>query len=151
MSVQVSTVERVSHPWREVGAMPDVRVIFAELPPGLLGLCDHDKRTIWLTTGMSQRQRRAVLKHELVHLKRGRVFSHFVKQEERAVEVATAHALIPLPSLIDALRWTQDVHELADELWAPADLIVVRMNHLHPAESRRIRQELSDLHETMTP
>jgi hypothetical protein len=131
--------------------MPDVRVIFAELPPGLLGLCDHDKRTIWLTTGMSQRQRRAVLKHELLHLQRGRVFSHFVEAEELAVEVATAHALIPLPALIDALRWTRDAHELADELWAPVDLVVVRMKHLHVSELCHIRRELSDLHESMTP
>jgi hypothetical protein len=139
------------HPWRYLRSRPDVRVIFVELPDGVLGFCDHEKKTIWLTTGMRQRQRREVLQHELEHLDRGRVAGHFEREEERAVEAATAHALITLPELLTALRWSRDMHEVADELWVPVDLVAVRWNHLHPAETAAVKRVLADVEEMIAP
>jgi len=139
------------HPWRAIRETPDVRVIFADLPAGLLGFCDHDKRTIWLTNGMSQRQRRAVLQHERTHLLRGRVCGHFEQREELAVEQQTAHSLIPLAALVDALKWSRDTHEVAAELWVPVDLLVVRMAHLHPSERPLVREVLAQVEEMISP
>lgn len=133
-------------PFQQLSDLPHVTLRFVDLPDGLLGFCDHDTDTIWLTKGMRQRQRRAVLQHELEHLRRGRVASnpHFANREEVAVEQATAHALIPFHSLYGALQWTRDAHELACELHAPVDLVVVRMNHLHPSETIRIRAMMAN-------
>lgn len=130
--------------------MPHVTLRFVDLPDGLLGFCDHDTETIYLTNGMRQRQRRAVLQHELEHLRRGRVAAnpHFASREEAAVEQATARALIPFPSLYAALQWTRDAHELACELHAPVDLVVVRMAHLHISESTKIRAMMANQDET---
>lgn len=117
----------------------DVTVIFAPLPGNLRGFCDHASLTIWLRAGMRQRQRRATLWHELEHLRRGPVFAHWREREEREIEEATARALIPLPTLLDALRWTRDAHELADELNVPVGLIATRVATIRqPAERAAI-------------
>lgn len=149
MSAPVRTVDAMHHPWRPLRDQPDVRVIHVELPDGMLGFCDHARRTIWLDSRMKQRQRRAVLQHERIHLERGPVCGHWETREEQAVEVATAHALIALPHLLDVLRWTRDVEEASFDLWVPAELLVVRMAHLHPAERAAVRAVLADVDEMM--
>lgn len=148
-SVVAASVPAMHHPWRRLRNLPDVRVVFVELPHGILGFCDHDKKTIWLDSRMKQRQRRAVLQHELLHLERGRVSGHWESREEVAVEVATAHALIALNHLLEALKWSRDLHEVAEELWVPADLLVVRMAHLHPAERAAVARVLGDVNELL--
>lgn len=126
-------------PWDELLHSPHITLHFVDLPPGLRGFCDHHSNTIWMRKGMRQRQRRAVLRHELIHLQRGPVFEHFQVEEEAAVEQATARALIPFGNLYTAYQWTRDAHELAHELHAPVDLVVVRMNNLHVSETVRLR------------
>lgn len=140
----------MTSPFQDLHDMPQVTLRFVDLPDGLLGFCDHDTETIYLTTGMRQRQRRAVLQHELEHLRRGRVAAnpHFASREEAAVEQATARALIPFSALYAALQWTRDAHEMACELHAPVDLVVVRMAHLHPSEATRIRVMMANQDET---
>lgn len=126
--------------------MNDVTVIEADLPSGLLGFCDHTTGTIWLRRGLRSRTRRAVLRHELEHLRRGPVFAHWQAREEAAVEDATARALIPLPALLDALRWSRDAYELADELHVPVDLVAVRMLGIkHPDERSAVESLLADI------
>lgn len=147
MSAHARSVRAVHHPWRPLRDQPDVRVLFVELPDGVLGFCDHDKQTIWLDSRMGQRQRRAVLKHERLHLERGRVCGHWESMEERAVEIATSHALIALDDLVRALRWSRDLQEVAWELWVPAELVAVRWQHLHPSELPAIKAVLADVAE----
>lgn len=143
----MTTVARVS-PWHELAERPDITVHFADLPRGLRGFCDHETRSIWISTRLRQRQRAAVAKHELIHLDRGPVFPHWQEREEREVEEATARALIPFAALLDALRWTRDANELADELHVPADLIRVRAKRMrHPAELSAIATLFADLAE----
>lgn len=114
------------HPWREVRARPDVTVTFIELPDGLLGFCEHQTRTIFIAKGLRQRQRRAVLVHELTHLDRGPVADcdHLAGKEEATVERMASERMIELDALVHALLWSQDEHELAEELWC--DVATVR-------------------------
>lgn len=152
MSGRLASVPTMTpHPWHRVRDMDDVRVIFVDLPDGVMGFCDHDKRTIWITNGLKQRERRAVLEHELTHLDRGRVCGHFETEEERAVEIATARTLIPLAPLLDALKWSRDMHEVASEIWVPVDLLVVRWAHLHPSERPHIQAALAAVAELHAP
>lgn len=114
------------NPWREVRNRPDVTVTFIELPDGLLGFCEHQTRTIYIAKGLRQRQRRAVLVHELTHLDRGPVSgcNHLAGREERAVERLASERMIELDALVHALLWSQDENDLAEELWC--DVATVR-------------------------
>jgi hypothetical protein len=133
-------------PWQTIP--DDVTVYFVDLPAPLLGFCDHRLRSIWIATGLRQRQRRAVLQHELIHLERGPVYLHFRDREEAAVEEATARVLIPISDLCDALRWSRDVHDIADCLHVPAALVRVRADTMrHPAERAAIAAVIADLTE----
>lgn len=114
------------HPWRELRNRPDVTVTFMTLPEGLLGFCEHQTRTIYIAKGLRQRQRRAVLVHELTHLDRGPVVAcdRLAGLEERTVERLASERMIELDALVHALLWGQDENELAEELWC--DVATVR-------------------------
>lgn len=144
MSESLANVSIMIHPWRALRELADVTLEFVELRPGLLGYTDHDTNTIYLAKGMRQRQRRSVLQHELGHLERGKIVVGSYDREERAVDVATAHALIDLEQLTQALLWTRNVSELADELHVSRDVVECRLKHLHPAERHYLKRRLSD-------
>jgi hypothetical protein len=61
------------NPWRIARSHPSLTIKFVDLPDGQLGKTDVEADTIYLTNGMRQRQRRAVLLHELHHWLRGGV------------------------------------------------------------------------------
>ncbi|RYE40916.1 MAG: hypothetical protein EOP24_39105 [Hyphomicrobiales bacterium] len=92
----------------------------------MLGFCEHQTRTIFIAKGLRQRQRRAVLVHELTHLDRGPVADcdHLAGKEEATVERMASERMIELDALVHALLWSQDEHELAEELWC--DVATVR-------------------------
>jgi len=135
------------HPWRALRDRPDVTVTFLDLPDGLLGFCDHLTRTIYMATGMRQRQRRSVLHHEMTHLRRGEVFDcpNLARREELAVERIASADLIPLDSLIAALQWSLDEQELAEDLWTDVATVQDRLRHLTPAERGHVSTELDRL------
>lgn len=154
MSEAGANLCEMDDPWNDLRGRSDVTLHVVELPPGLRGLCDVRTRTIWMTKGMRQRQRRAVLRHELLHLDRGEVFSnaHFRNREEAAVEQETARMMISLHALCDALRWTRDAHQLADELHVPVDLVALRMSTMyHPRERAAVKAVLIDVAEMNSP
>lgn len=154
MSEPGSNLDEMDDPWDDLRCRVDVTLHIVDLPPGLRGLCDVRTKTIWIAKGMRQRQRRAVLRHELVHLDRGEVFSnaHFRDREEAAVEQETARMMISLHALCDALRWTRDAYQLADELHVPVDLVALRMATMyHPRERAAVRAVLADVDELTAP
>lgn len=62
------------NPWKAASQDHDLLVIFDELPPGLGGgayIPDADGGAIFLDKSLSQRERKCVLAHELVHRERG--------------------------------------------------------------------------------
>lgn len=123
------------HPWRELRRLTHVRLLFRDLPDDLLGYTDHDSQTIVIATGLLQRQRRAVLQHELLHLQDPAA-------SEAVVELHTARQMIPLDTLVDALLWSQDENELADQLWTDVATVRDRLRTLTPAERAWINAEL---------
>jgi hypothetical protein len=134
------------NPWADVAARPDITIEFADLPGRIRGFCDHDTRTIWISTRLRQRERNKVLQHELLHMDRGPVFACHQAEEERAVEEATARILIPIDALCDALRWSRDPHDIADALHVPAYLIRIRWDAMkHPAERAAVAAVMADL------
>lgn len=142
MSAPERSLRNVWHPYR---ALPsEWRLRITRLPDGLLGLTDHSARTVTLTAGMTQAQRRSTMAHEIGHVERGPVPEHIEHIEERAVDVLAARRLIPLEQLIDAARWARCTHELAEDLWVDEATLRVRLDHLHPSERMRLVDALRE-------
>lgn len=131
------------HPWRQLRAMAEVTLAWHEGGPR--GRFDHDTLTLSLRLGMTQAERRSTVRHELEHVHRGRVWAAWREREEAACELAAARDLIDVERLGEALAWTQDAGEVADELWVDVGLLEMRMRHLHPAERAYLRERLEHL------
>lgn len=118
--------------------------MWARLPVGVFAWTDHASRRIVMDAGLLQAERRSTLAHELEHVARGPLPADPVlaAREEIACEEAAARRLIPLEALLDALRWSSDVCELADELWVDVQLARVRLERLHPSERAWLAERL---------
>lgn len=140
------------NPWRIAASFPALTIEFVEMPDGELGKTDVSTDTIYLCKRMRQRQRRAVLLHELNHWLRGGVedCDHLEDAEERRVERLTAEALMPLPALVDALVWSQDDFELAEYFHIDVATVRDRMTMLSMDETAKINEEL-DRREALMP
>jgi hypothetical protein len=109
---------------------PPVTVVIGDPGPGLLGRVDYDSRTITLAAGLLQRELRTTLTHELIHLERGPAPEGEQPKDEVAVERETARRLISVCELADAVTWTDDLDELALELWVDTAAVKARLLHL---------------------
>lgn len=105
------------------------------MPEETLGFTDQDSQTIYIAKGLLQRQRRAVLAHELNHL-------HAPDATECIIEAATAEQMIPLDKLVDALLWSQDENDIAEQLWCDVATVRDRLEGLTPAEHTWVNDEL---------
>lgn len=118
--------------------------------PERLGWWDADTRTIHLVRGLTQRQRRAVLAHECEHASnddRPLLSEILNARRERATDVVAARRLIPVEQLIDALRWTGNERELAEELWVDVHTVRVRLSSLTALERRRLHDAVKNFQE----
>lgn len=130
------------HPWRKLRELAHIRLEWQNVDDEM-GCADTSTDTVTITTGMTQAERRSTLTHELIHLERGSAVGDRHRLiEERHVQRESARRLITLDALIDALRWSHDEHELADELWTDVDTVRTRLANLSAAERRFIDAEL---------
>lgn len=132
------------HPWRALRHVTDATLCWWLLPEGVFETCDVTSGSITLNPGQTQAERRSTLTHELVHLERGQVPACPIAagREEQAVNAEAARRLIPLEALIDALLWSYDEHELADELWVDLDMVRARLDNLTDEERATIDAQL---------
>lgn len=132
------------HPWRLLRERDDLTLSVRDLgDDGPLGLTGGS--TIVLTTGLLQVERRCVLLHELIHLERG--IPHSADdREEAAIEHEVARRLVPFAELVEALRWSCEVDEVAEACWVMPHLIRVCMQGLHPAELSVVQEVLRHHH-----
>lgn len=126
------------HPWRHAKAL-GVRILTRSLPRTLWGYWHPPSRTIVLDESLCQFERRCTLAHELVHLERGDTCA-LPPREEQAVHAEAARRLIALTDLAAAMAWTQDVRELADELWVDEPTMQTRLEQLDGYEHEQIRK-----------
>lgn len=133
------------HPWRELRHLVDVVVHWrSDMPAGKAGVTDG--RDIWLADDLSQAERRSVLMHELVHLRRGHG-SCQPPEVEGSVRRETARRLIPnVRRLADAMAWAGGhLGEAAEELWVIEEVLEDRLRWLHPAERAFVAARLEDV------
>lgn len=128
--------------------MSDWLLDWAELPGGLMGVTDHQQRTITLDSGLLQAERRCTLAHELEHVDRGPAPADAVlgAREEATIDRIVARRLIRMEALADALAWAHNHHEAADELWVDEPTLRARLHHLADSERDYLRDRLSDRH-----
>lgn len=130
------------NPWRTFGRThPDWEVRFGTLPDGVDGYTDTAVRMIVIDRRLNQAERRSTLAHEAIHA--ARLDLDCSEEDETAVEQMAARILIPLDRLIDAILWTSNPAEGAEELWVDLPMLQCRIDHLHPSERATIRAALS--------
>lgn len=126
------------HPWRALRNRPDVTLVLADPGPGTLGRVDFAAQRITLHPDLLQTERRSTLTHELIHLERGPAAPGCEAREELRVDREAALRLVEIADLVSAAKWTDDIHELAFELWVDPDTVRVRMRHLTAAEEAEL-------------
>lgn len=128
------------HPWRALRQLIDVEVVWKRLPGSTAALTDG--RTIWIDPRLTQAQRRCTIEHERQHLLAGHGTA-CTPALERRVEAAAARELISLSRLARAIVWTQDEHELAEELWVDVDMLRARLANLTDDERAHIEEVIA--------
>lgn len=101
-----------------------------------------DSQTVTMAHGLTQAERRSSIAHETQHILRGPVEPRLRTREERAVDQAAARLLIPFDALVEAMLWSMDDYEIAEELWVDVHTVRARLGSLTAAESRLLNQRL---------
>lgn len=137
MSVTSDNVPAMYHPWRALRTLGKrVTLHWADLPDGILGLTDGTA-IIWMDPQQRQAKRRCTLTHELVHIELGHT-GGCDDRIERHVDQVASRRLIPMASLLDALVWTHNLDELAEELWVDRETLDARIACLTDEERQQI-------------
>lgn len=134
------------HPWRALRGMPDVLLtMHADMPTRMRA--GTDGQEIVMSDRLLQRERRSSLTHELEHIQRGHTSCRGAR-DETEVRQAAARQLICIDALASALAWTQNIDELAEELWVDTITVRTRIEHLHPSERGYLKRKLKHLEES---
>jgi hypothetical protein len=137
------------HPWRRFGELTDWSLRWAELPQGVMGLTCHRTRTVTLTLGMSQAERRCTIAHETQHILRGPVAAAAAGAEELVIDRTIATLLIPdLREVADALaRAGGHLETAADDLWVDDYVLAVRLASLAAGQWSYVDQHVTQAQE----
>lgn len=128
-------------PWRALARSPNITLRWERMP-GLLGIWQQSTSTIKMHPEQSQAQRRSTLTHELVHQERGDT-GQCSGRVRRIVNEEAARRLITTEALADALLWTQDEWEVAQEVWTDVETARVRIETLTDAETAYIDSRIA--------
>lgn len=96
----------------------------AQLAGDVVGLCDWERRVVWIDERLSYECMRSTLAHEIRHVRRG---PNPDPTEEGCCEAEAAARLVPLPLLALATRYTQDEEAIAVLLGVDVGLLQARV------------------------
>lgn len=128
---------RVWHPWRTLRSRPNITLRWERMRQW----CELT-RTITLHPDQNQRERRSTLAHELRHAEAAHR-GHCAPAVERRVCERAARDLIGIEALADALVWSQDEWEVAEELWVDVETARARIESLTPPEKDYIERRVA--------
>lgn len=130
------------HPWRWLRDLSHITLRWHDGGPA--GLTRFAAGEVSLRRGMTQAERRSTICHELVHVERGPAVRGYAGREELEVSKEAARRLLPdIRWVGEALAWSLDLDEAAEELWVDRGTLRVRLEHLHPAERAYLRRRLA--------
>lgn len=94
---------------------PDVQVVEMDLPGGIQGCVDHERRIIWIAKNLTPVQRRSVLAYEIGQLQQGPTSPHpcLAVAQRRAAEDWAARMLIPTEDFLTGFMVSFDLREIA--------------------------------------
>ena len=120
------------NPWADLTSRPQLDLCWGGLPPGQLGATDGHR--IWIATGLTIRERRCTLAHELVHIDLGLVSDVTWASEQRVRDVTARRLLPDIDAVASALAGGVDMSTAYDELWVTEDVLTDRLTTLDDAE-----------------
>lgn len=134
------------HPWRAFSALTDWTLIIGDLPHGQHGEACYRSRTVTLRSDLLQVERRVTICHEVRHIMRGPTPVEPVMRarEEAVVQEETARLLIDMHALGEAMAWSEDPHEIADELQVTVECLWTRMETLQFRERAYLHRRLEN-------
>lgn len=118
-------------PWQTLRDQPHLDLVWGGLPAGWRGATDG--HTIWIATGLTQRERRSALAHELAHIRLGLIGPQSTSCEERVRE-ATARWLLPDLAVVADAMADSTPEAAALDLWVADDVLATRLAHLTDGE-----------------
>lgn len=136
-------------PWADLAGRSEV-LLFWEPLEGELGYTRG--QAIVLDPRQGRRQARCSLAHELAHRDRGDLSvdvdatpdgDRLAARHERQADELAARRLITLARLTDALLWSLDEWDLADELRVDIDTVRVRLAMLTDREKDHIESRIT--------
>jgi Zn-dependent peptidase ImmA (M78 family) len=106
-----------------------------ELPAGYLGMTDHARKVIWLDSRLTDAEKRSTLAHELGHLTLDTyVYGALVTALEPVVDAWAARKLISISGLLSAMNWSEQLCEVAEELFVSEHMVRTRLRTLTDEE-----------------
>lgn len=124
------------NPWADLTSRPQLDLCWGGLPPGQLGATDG--RRIWIATGLTIRERRCTLAHELVHIDLDLVSDVTWASEQRVRDVTARRLLPDIDAIVSTLAGGVDVATASDELWVTEDILTDRLTNLNDEESNHL-------------
>ncbi|MBB1494112.1 ImmA/IrrE family metallo-endopeptidase [Propioniciclava sp. MC1595] len=133
------------HPWRHFRSFAHWDLAWAHLPVSIVGLTDFGHERVTLDPRQTHAERRSTIAHEVAHIERGPAPRGWwwQQREEAVVDQLAARRLIGIRDLGEALAWSTDAHEVADELWVDVPTLEARLRHLHPSDRHYLRRRLA--------
>ncbi|QAU07243.1 metallo-protease [Gordonia phage Asapag] len=126
------------HPWRHARSL-DLTI---ELVPNLRARGTYSAGLVQIRAGLSQRERRATLSHEIVHFERGdegvACSRWHLQKLERQVHLVAARRLITVEDLADAVITEPDYASMAQKLWVDDYTFRLRLAHVTDEERAQI-------------
>ena len=122
------------NPWRHARTLD----LVIEFVPNLRPRATYAAGLIQIRTGLSQRERRVAVAHELVHYELGddgvACSRWHLRKHEQAVHLAAARRLIPIDDLLAAVYEEPDYAAMAERLWVDDYTFRLRLAKVTDAE-----------------
>lgn len=126
------------HPWRHARDLG----LTIEFVPGLRARATYSAGLIQIRDGLSQRERRCALAHEIVHVERGddgvSCSRWHLQKLERQVHLEAAYRLIAIEELADAVITEPDYASMATRLWVDDYTFRLRLAYVTDRERAQI-------------
>lgn len=139
-------------PWRALGRLKHVTVVFMHLPKGRAWWLPCEQ-TVVLAPDLTRVERRWLAAHEYEHaVENDQPIDHqwFDRKQERRATKRAAYKLMPLDAIVDALLWSHSEHEAADYLDVPVEALRWRLHNLRASDHQYIAERVWRAEHEMT-